>query len=73
MNRHRIFILAAAALWVHACGDGTTAPGTSPPDPPQPTTIMVSPNIARLAALGATAQLSTEVRDQNNQAMAGPP
>ena len=72
MNRNRIVILAAAALsaalWTYACGDGATEP---PPDPPRPTTVTVSPATARLAALGATVQLSAEVRDQNGNVMAG--
>ena len=75
MNRHRLFIFPAAtlsaALWAYACGDGTTEPQPPPPDPPRPTTVTVSPAMAELAALGAMAQLSAEVRDQNGQAMAG--
>ena len=39
-------------------------------DPAQPTTLTVSPATAQLAALGATVQLSAEVRDQNGQVMA---
>ena len=75
MNRQRIFIVAAATLsatlWAYACGDGATDPPTPPPDPPRPTTVTVSPATAELGALGATVQLSAEVRDQNGQAMAG--
>ena len=58
-------------MWTYACGDGATEPSTPPPDPPQPTTVTVSPATAQLAALGATVQLSAEVRDQNGNAMAG--
>ena len=75
MNRYRIFIFAAAtlsaALWAYACGDGTTEPPTPPPDPPRPTTVTVTPATTQLTALGATVQLSAEVRDQNGQVMAG--
>ena len=75
MNRNRIFIFAAAtlsaALWAYACGDGTTEPPAPPPDPPRPTTVTVTPATARLSALGATVQLSAEVRDQNGQVLAG--
>ena len=75
MNHNRILILAAATLsatlWAYACGDGTTDPPAPPPDPPRPTTVTVSPATAELTALGATAQLSAEVRDQNGQVMAG--
>ena len=68
-----LLVVAAlsAALWAYACGDGTTEPPTQPPDPPRPTTVTVSPATAQLAALGATVQLSAEVRDQNGQTMAG--
>ena len=75
MNRYRIFIFAAAtlsaSLWVFACGDGTTEPPGRPPDPPRPATVTVTPATVQLTALGATAQLSAEVRDQNGQVMAG--
>ena len=74
MNRRRILVVAAvglcAALWTYACGDGATEPSTPPPDPPQPATVTVSPATAQLVALGATVQLSAEVRDQNGNAMA---
>ena len=58
-----------ALVVMHACGDGATEP--PPPDPPRPTTVTVSPATARLTALGATAQLGAEVRDQNGSVMAG--
>ena len=75
MSRHRILLLVAASLsatlWAYGCGDGTTEPPTPPPDPPRPATVMVTPATAQLGALGATVQLTAEVRDQNGQAMAG--
>ena len=52
-----------------SCGDGAIEP--PPPDPPRPTTVTVTPATTQLAALGATVQLSAEVRDQNGQVMAG--
>ena len=61
--------VASVILWTYACGDGTTEP---PPFFPEPTTVTVSPATAELTALGATVQLSAEVRDQNGQVMAGP-
>ena len=73
MRRNGIFSLAlvllACTAWAYACGggDGGTAPET--PDPPRPTTVAVNPATADLTALGATAQLSAEVRDQNGRAM----
>ena len=60
--------MASATLWAYACGDGTTEP---PPYFPEPATVTVSPATAELTALGATVQLSAEVRDQNGQVMAG--
>ncbi len=61
----------SATLWAYACGDGATEPSAPPPDPPRPTSVMVTPATAQLGALGATVQLTAEVRDQNGQAMAG--
>ena len=58
----------ASAAWVYGCGDdGATVP--PPPDPPRATTVRVNPAAAELTALGATAQFSAEVRDQNGQVM----
>ena len=51
-----------------------TAVPTSTPTPtptPAPTTVAVVPATAELTALGATVQLSAEVRDQDSRAMAG--
>lgn len=76
MSCHRILAMAAvgtaATLWAYGCGDGATDPTPTPtPDPPRPTTVTVTPAGTALTALGATAQLSAEVRDQNGRAMAG--
>ena len=72
MSRKRHFIVLTAAMstvaWAAACGDGATEP---PPDPPRPTTVTVNPATTELNALGATEQLTAEVRDQNGQVMAG--
>ena len=74
MNRPRIFILTSIALgavaWAAGCGDDTTEP-SPPPEPLLPTTITVTPPTAEFTALGATVQLSAEVRDQNGQVIAG--
>ena len=64
----RASVALLAVTFIAACGDSTTAPL---PDPPRATTITVSPATTELAAVGATAQLSAEVRDQNGQVMAG--
>ena len=75
MHSRRILGVAAvglcAAVWTYACGDGVTEPPTPPPDPPRPATVAVAPATVRLTALGATEQLTVEVRDQNGNAMAG--
>ena len=63
-----LLIALLAATFFVACGDGATAP---PPDALRATTITVNPATADLAALGATVQLSAQVRDQNGQAMTG--
>ena len=76
MTRPRILLVAAAALaailWTQACGDGgTEPPPTPPPDPPRPTSVTVTPATVEFTAIGATAQLAAEVRDQNGRVMAG--
>ena len=75
MSRYRILIFVAATLsatlWAYACGDGTTEPPTPTPDPPRATTVAVTLATTQLTALGATVQLTAEVRDQNGQVMAG--
>ena len=75
MTRYRTPILVSAALaglaWAAGCGDGVTEPPLPPSDPPRPTTVVVSPATAQLTALGATVQLTADVRDQNGQVMSG--
>ena len=76
MSRRRTIIRLSVVLAVVAlakgCGDGdsptTPAP---PPDPPRPATVAVATATVQLNALGATEQLTAEVRDQNGNAMAG--
>ena len=74
MTRHRTLIRLSAALsgvalvWVCG-GDSPTVPPA--PEPARPTTVTVSPATAELTALGATVQLTAEVRDQNARVMAG--
>lgn len=64
--------LALAAVLLTVCsGDSDTPTGIAPTPPSLPTMVTVSPGAAELVALGATVQLSAEVRDQNGQAMAG--
>ena len=53
-------------LWVLALGCGDTAPVEPPPDEvPQPTTITVTPEVVSFTAIGETAMLTAEVRDQS--------
>ena len=56
-------------LLVLSCGDGAVEP--APPPAPVATTLTVSPASATLSALGETARLTADVRDQNGQVMAG--
>ena len=75
MSRHRTVIrlsavLAAVAL-AKGCGDGDSPTAPPAPGPARPTTVTVSPATAELTALGATVQLTAEVRDQNGQVMTG--
>ena len=71
MSCHRTIIRLSAVLpslalgW--ACGDDSA----TAPEPARPTTVTVSPATHGLTALGATVQLSAEVRDQNDRVMAG--
>ena len=75
MSCHRTIIRLSAVLAVVAlakgCGDGDSATAPPRPEPARPTTVTVSPATAELTALGATVQLSAEVRDQNARVMAG--
>ena len=69
-GRMSVWVVAVAgSAWAGACGDGSTEP--PPSDPPRATSLTITPATASLTALGATVQLSAEVRDQNGQAMAG--
>ena len=71
MRGHRLAAIVGlcAAMWLNACGDGAT--DLTPPDPPRATTLTFAPATVELSALGATVQLTADVRDQNGQAMAG--
>ena len=75
MSRHRVVVRLSTVLVVVAlvkgCGDADSPIAPPPPDPIRPTTVTVSPATAELTALGATIQLTVEVRDQNARVMAG--
>ena len=66
----RLCALLAAVALTKGCGDGDIAIAP-PPDPPRPTTVAVSPATAEFSALGASVQLTAEVRDQSGNVMAG--
>ena len=74
LNRRSI-AMGLSLLAVLSCGDSATAPAPPPPPvpppAPRPTTVSVSPAAAELTALGATVQLTAEVRDQSGRAMTG--
>ena len=75
MSFHRTIIRLSALLAVVAlakgCGDGESPSAPPMPEPARPTTVTVSPATTELTVLGATVQLSAEVRDQNATVMAG--
>lgn len=74
MSRRRIPVFAAGwlcATLLYACGDGATEPPHPAPDPPRPATVAVAPATIQLIALGATEQLTAEVRNQTGNVMAG--
>ncbi len=62
-------VFAAIVAWAAACGDGAVEPPR--PDPLRPSAVTVIPANSVLAEIGATAKMSSEVRDQNGQVMTG--
>ena len=70
MIRLSTMMAGLALVWGCGGGDSPSAP-TSPEAARRPTAITVSPATAELTAVGATAQLRAEVRDQNSSVMAG--
>lgn len=69
----RRFVSYALAVVLAACGgsDATTPTQPDAPSTPTPTTVVLSLGSATLDALGATVQITAEVRDQNGAAMSG--
>ena len=74
--RRSATVLWLAVLGTLSCGDDSVGPGPPapppppPPPPPMPASVTVTPAGTTLSALGATVQLSAEVRDQNRRVMA---
>ena len=67
----RLSALVVALAVVTGCGDGDGPAAPPTPEPARPTTVTVSPATVELTALGATAQLTAEVRDQYARLMTG--
>ena len=68
MNLHRAIIRVCAAVvavtLAEGCGESDSPTVPPAPEPARPTTVTVSPATSDLTALGATLQLTAEVRDQ---------
>ena len=62
-------LVPGMALSILACGDGATEPPATAT--PTPSAVWVTPATIELSALGDTAQLSADVRDQSGQPVAG--
>ena len=65
--------VAAGEVEITATSSGVTGSAALTVVDPAPTTVAVAPDTAALTALGQTAQLSAEVRDQAGRAMDGVP
>ena len=64
-------VVLGVTVLAKGCGDGHAPIAPPPLEPAHPTTVTLSPAMAELTVLGATAQLAKEVRDQNAGVMAG--
>ena len=71
MSRDRTLLRLAAVLAAAATGCGESDAPTEPPPPAPPTEVTVSPAEINLGAVGSTVQLRVEVRDANDNVMAG--
>ncbi|WP_419943305.1 Ig-like domain-containing protein [Candidatus Palauibacter sp.] len=60
-----------AVLATLSCGEDVSAPPPPPPEPPRPATLSINPPTLTFHALGDTARLAAEVRDQNGQTLSG--
>ncbi|WP_420439640.1 leucine-rich repeat domain-containing protein [Candidatus Palauibacter sp.] len=68
-----VLVLLTSTLLL-SCADDPTGSGPTPPNPGAPrraSSVRVSPASAALTAVGATVQLTAEVRDQNGQPITG--
>ncbi|WP_419165817.1 leucine-rich repeat domain-containing protein [Candidatus Palauibacter sp.] len=68
-------VVVLCLIAVLSCGeDATTGPPPPPPPPPappRPATITVTPREIQLTAIGQTAQLGAEIRDQDGRVIPG--
>ena len=68
----RILASAIALLTVLSCGDSPTDPALpGAPDSPRPVSASLNPATLQLSALGETAQLTAEIRDQLGSPLQG--
>ena len=67
--RRSVLALLAVVAWSYACGDRGTEP--LPPETSEPASLTITPSNASLTAVGATAQMTADVRDQNGKAVVG--
>lgn len=63
-----VFTLFMVLPSLFSCGGDS---GTTEPEAPVATTVVITPGSQTLTAIGATAQLAAEVRDQNGQVLGG--
>ncbi len=71
---HARWMAGIALLAVVSCGESPTTmspPVPPPPPPPRPATVEVRPAAFELTAIGASVQLTWQVRDQRGQPMTG--
>ena len=68
-----VFFPALLLLWLLGSCSGDQPTGPPGPVPPSPGSISILPATVDLAALGDTARLTAEVRDQNGNPMPGEP
>lgn len=67
----RTVAVLASVFALLSCGEDTTAPPPPPPEPVRPASLSISPSELRFEALGDTARLVAEVRDQDGQVVSG--
>ena len=69
LGRRPEIVFAGLVTLLASCGGGDDAVTPPTPDPPRATTITVSPTTGALGFIGATANFTATVRDQNGSVM----